>query len=160
MRAIQVRRLLTAITVVLGVVVVPAQVAGAEGPNADNTPPVITYSIDGIDGTNNWYRGSAHGNNVTLHWSVGDPESPIISTTGCDPAIQIPGPNGGTTKTCSATSDGGTSTVTTKPIKIDATPPSVGGALSRGPDANGWYNHAVTVGFSGNDATSGVAGCT
>ena len=82
-------------------------------PASDDTPPVVSYSIDGIAGTNDWFQGSTHGNNITVHWTVSDPESPIISTTGCDPAIQIPGPNMGTTRTCSATSDGGTTTITT-----------------------------------------------
>jgi len=45
-------------------------------------------------------------------------------------------------------------------LKYDATPPSASVSPSRGPDANGWYNHAVEVGASGTDATSGVAGCT
>ena len=31
---------------------------------------------------------------------------------------------------------------------------------SRAPDSNGWYNHALTVGFTGSDATSGVDTCT
>jgi hypothetical protein len=145
---------------IAGLAVAVAQVPGARALVADDTPPVVTYSIDGIAGANNWYRGSAHGDNVTVRWSVSDPESPIISSTGCDPAIQIPGPTGGERRTCSATSDGGTSTVTTKLIKIDATPPAVSGAASRGPDANGWYNHAVTISFSGSDATSGLAGCS
>jgi hypothetical protein len=30
----------------------------------------------------------------------------------------------------------------------------------RGPDSNGWYNHPVKINFSGDDATSGVSGCT
>ena len=42
---------------------------------ADDTPPIVTYSIDGIAGTNNWYRGSTHGNYIIVHWSVSDPES-------------------------------------------------------------------------------------
>ena len=29
----------------------------------------------------------------------------------------------------------------------------------RPPDANGWYNHNVTVTFAGSDATSGIASC-
>jgi hypothetical protein len=36
---------------------------------------------------------------------------------------------------------------------ISATP-------SRATDANGWYNHAVTIGWSGTDETSGLAACT
>jgi hypothetical protein len=45
-------------------------------------------------------------------------------------------------------------------VRKDSTPPSVSGALSRGPDAGGWYNRAVNVEFSGSDATSGVSSCT
>jgi hypothetical protein len=46
-------------------------------------------------------------------------------------------------------------------IKVDGDPPSsVAGTPSRGPDANGWYNHSLSVTWSGSDATSGIAGCT
>ncbi len=126
---------------------------------ADDTPPVVVYSIDGIAGTNNWYRGSTHGNNITLHWSVSDPESQIISTTGCDPAIQIPGPNTGTTRTCEATSDGGTTRITTKLLKIDADPPATAAITNRLPNGAGWYRTPVAISWSGTDATSGIAGC-
>ena len=120
-------------------------------------PPSVRYTIDGIDGTNGWYRGNTGGNYVVVHWIV---TGEVTSTPGCEPAIQIPGPNTGTTRTCTAIGPGGTTTVTTKVIRIDATPPSVAAAASRGPDANGWYNHAVPIRFSGADATSGIAGCS
>ena len=45
-------------------------------------------------------------------------------------------------------------------IGIDRTPPSVAPAPLRPPDYNGWFNHPVTVGFTGADATSGVQSCT
>jgi hypothetical protein len=46
-------------------------------------------------------------------------------------------------------------------VKIDKTAPSVsGGALARAPDSNGWFNHPVAAAFSGQDAVSGVAGCS
>ena len=35
--------------------------------SASASPPSITYSIDGIVGTNGWYRGSSHGDEVILH---------------------------------------------------------------------------------------------
>jgi hypothetical protein len=128
---------------------------------ADDSPPIVTYSIDGIVGLNKWYRGSTHGNNIVVHWSVSDPESPIISTTGCSPADQIPGPNTGTTRTCSATSDGGTTTITTKLLKIDASPPTgVAASLSRGADYHGWFNHPLGISWHGGDATSGIASCS
>jgi hypothetical protein len=45
-------------------------------------------------------------------------------------------------------------------IKFDATAPTVTGTPARKPDANGWYNHAVDVAFTGTDAGSGVTECS
>src|SRR5512133_707866 len=100
---------LAALAVVSAVLLLP-QTSSAGPGLIDTTPPVIASSIDGIAGTNNWFRGSSRGNFVVVHWTVTDPESPIISSTGCEPAIRIDGPNNGTTRSCSATSDGGTDT--------------------------------------------------
>jgi hypothetical protein len=129
-------------------------------PASDDTPPIVSYSIDGIAGTNDWFRGSTHGNNITVRWSVSDPESPIISTTGCDPAIQIPGPDTGTTRTCEATSDGGTTRITTRSLKIDADPPTTTATPSRQPNGAGWFNAPFSISWPGSDDTSGIASCT
>ena len=119
-------------------------------------PPTISYSIEGIAGTNGWYRGSAFGESVVLHWSV----SGAVSTT-CLAAVAIPGPTTGTTQSCSATSaDGSSTTDVTAPIMIDATPPTIAAKLSRKPDSDGWYTHPVTIRWSGTDAISGIAGCS
>jgi hypothetical protein len=127
----------------------------------DDTPPSVTYTVDGVTGTNGWYRGSTGGNYVVIHWAVSDPESPISSASGCEPAVRIDDPNTGTTRTCSASSAGGTAAITTKQIKIDGDPPTtLAAAPSRGPDAHGWYNHSLSVSWSGSDATSGIASCT
>jgi hypothetical protein len=73
---------------------------------------------------------------------------------------QVPGPTTGTTVSCTA-SNGSTSTTVATTIKIDADPPTgVAAGASRAPDANGWYNHPVVIGWHGSDATSGIAGCT
>jgi hypothetical protein len=119
---------------------------------------MVSYTIDGIEGTNGWYRGNTRGNFVVVRWVVtGD----YNNTDGCNPAIQIPGPNPGTARTCTAYGvNGEVVSVTTRVIRIDATPPAVTGKASRSPDANGWYNHAVGVAFSGTDGMSGVAGCS
>lgn len=126
----------------------------------DDTPPLIAYSIDGIDGSNGWYRGSASGSFIVVHWTVSDPESAVLSTTGCEPAIRIDDPNTGTTRTCSATSSGGTTAVTTKQLKVDATPPSTSVAATTGPNGAGWYRSPVSLQWSGTDATSGIASCS
>jgi len=45
-------------------------------------------------------------------------------------------------------------------FKIDKTPPTIEAEPGRPPDANGWYNHDVTVNFRCNDRVSGIASCT
>jgi len=131
----------------------------APGAGADPPLPSISYSVDGITGNNGWYRGSAHGNNIVLHWTVTDATS--VPLGQCQPAVTVPGPNSGFTQTCSATNDAGTISVTTRVLKIDADPPTgVGASFARGADFNGWFNHPVAVAWSGSDGTSGIAACS
>lgn len=137
---------------------------GAEPIAADTSPPTVSPTVTGIVGTNGWYRGSTGGNYVVLHWNFSDPGAVVDHTTGCEPAIRINGPSVGTTETCTAYlspyPEGG-SVQWQKSIKIDADAPTgVAATPSRGPDTNGWYNHALSVSWSGGDATSGIAGCT
>jgi hypothetical protein len=150
---------LAVLAVVAAVLLLP-HVASAGPGLIDTTPPVVTYTIDGIVGTNNWYRGNTRGNFVVIQWHVSDPESPIIDATNCEPADRVSGPTTGITHSCSATSDGGTTIVKTRVIKIDATPPTVAAKATRSPDANGWYNHVVPIAFYGGDPTSGIASCS
>ena len=124
---------------------------------ASASGPTITYSITGIVGDNGWYRGSTNGDNIILHWSV----SSDATSTNCLAAVSVPGDTQGTTQTCWATSGGGTTTAVTGQLKIDATPPTgVTASFSRGPDFNGWYNHPLTISWSGTDPTSGIAACS
>ena len=133
---------LAALAGVSGVLLLPPPTS-AHAVLLDAIAPIVAYSIDGIVGTNGWYRGNASGNFVVVHWSVSDPDSRVISSTGCEPAIQIPGPNRGYHAHVLATSRRRHHhRYTTKAIKIDATPPAVTGAPARAPDSNGWYNQA------------------
>jgi hypothetical protein len=117
----------------------------------------ITYTVDGIAGANNWYRGSTGGNFVIVHWHVSDPNA---STSGCELGLQLNGPTQGVTTTCSAT-DGPEHATKSLTVKIDADPPAgIAAQLSRGPDYNGWYNHPVSASWIATDATSGLASCT
>jgi hypothetical protein len=84
----------------------------------DYSPPVITPTIAGTLGTNGWYRSD-----VSLTWDVTDAESPIDSTSGCDPA-SVTADTGGTTFTCQAKSFGGTSSASAT-VKRDTTAPTV-----------------------------------
>jgi len=44
-------------------------------------------------------------------------------------------------------------------VLLDKTAPIISGAPTTSPNANGWYNGPVTVHFTCNDATSGIANC-
>jgi hypothetical protein len=129
-------------------------VPGASGVPGDPTPPVITPVITATLGNGGWYV-----TNVTINWTVSDPESVILSTSGCG-ATTLTGDTAGTRLTCSASSDGGEAS-STKTIKLDRTAPAVTGAApDRAADGGGWYTRPVTVAFSGTDAMSGVEGCS
>jgi hypothetical protein len=113
--------------------------------------------IDGIQGTNGWYRGHAYGNFVVVRWTINVPVR-----QDCPHAMEVDGPTTGTTRTCTITLlDGSQLSRTTSVIKVDANPPTgVAANLSRGPDFNGWYNHPLGISWHGSDATSGIASCS
>jgi hypothetical protein len=87
--------------------------------DGDTTPPVITPIVTGTLSPSGWYTS-----NITVQWTVTDPESEIVSTGyGCvtsaftsDFVYASP--------TCEATSHGGTTSVTV-PLRRDTTPPSI-----------------------------------
>jgi large repetitive protein len=81
----------------------------------DTTPPVIGLTVAGTTGANGWYVSD-----VTVGWSVSDPET-VTSSTGCA-ASTVSSDTSGATFTCMATSDGGTTTRSVT-IKRDVTPP-------------------------------------
>lgn len=132
----------------------PASVASylaahpATGPCA-STPPVISSSVTGTLGLDNWYTSTP-----AVSWTVADPESPITSSSGCDPATIAE--TVGTTRTCTAISGGGTSTGTVT-VKVDPTAPTISAVATPPANANGWNTSDVTVAFACSDQTSGLA---
>jgi hypothetical protein len=104
--------------------------------------------ISGTPGENGWYRG-----NVTVRWIF----SGETQSEGCN-TVTLVTDTPETPLTCKVSNATEEITQTVK-IKIDKTPPAIAVAPSRLPDANGWYNHALSVTFSGTDATSGLGSC-
>ena len=86
-------------------------------PALDTTPPAITPTVSGTLGANGWYTSD-----VSLTWSVADPES-AISTSGCED-VSITQDQAATGYTCSATSDGGSASMTVS-IARDASAPVI-----------------------------------
>jgi hypothetical protein len=110
----------------------------------DPTPPVIEPELDGPLGDNSWYTGD-----VIVRWSISDPQSAILSTDGCGDT-PITSDTGGTTLTCTATSDGGTSSASVT-IKRDTTPPTLTVPASMVVDATGPAGAGVTYAASATD---------
>jgi hypothetical protein len=131
--------------VLLAALLLPAAAGGAG--------PPITVTCNGAVCASSWYT-----TNVTVAY-VWDPTG-VVSTSGCN-TTTVSSDTAGATFTCTLTYGNGATAALPVTVKRDATPPSVSGAgAARGPDANGWYNHAVGVAFNGSDATSGLASCT
>jgi hypothetical protein len=98
-----------------------------------------------------WYRGD-----VRLHWTVLPSGA---ATAGCQDRW-FTSDTKGTREFCRA-EDGPASVTVEVTIHVDKTLPTVtGGFPDRGPDVNGWYRTPVGISFRGDDATSGIAGCT
>jgi hypothetical protein len=83
----------------------------------DGTGPVITPNINGTLGSGGWYRS-----NVTVSWSVNDPESGISLSAGCTDS-NLTADTAGTTLTCSAANNVGLANSVSVTVMIDQTAP-------------------------------------
>jgi hypothetical protein len=119
----------------------------------DTSPPVITKVITGTLGDNGWYTSD-----VSIDWTVSDPESAVIIDSGCVDTT-ITSDTAGTTLTCEAHSAGGSSSDSVT-IMRDATAPTISGSATPSPNTDGWNNADVTVSFTCGDALSGIFSCT
>lgn len=126
---------------VLALAAVLAPAAGAAG-------PAVSYAVSsGTAGDNGWYRSDVVAQ-ITVQGATDSTCTPVKTFRTSADSLD-----------CTAT--GGASTVQFHlQFKIDKDAPSVTGASAdRGADRNGWYNHPLSVQFSGSDATSGIASC-
>ena len=124
----------------------------------DTTPPVITATVDpaAADGDDGWYR-----TNVSVSWSVSEPETPlsVVIDDGCaDQAVTAD--QVATTYSCSAHSVGGSAGPVDVVIKRDAAAPTV--TLDGGPADGATYYESYNVPSAPTceaaDVTSGVDG--
>ena len=109
--------------------------------------PVVTTA--GLVSSDGWYRGD-----VTVGWTLTDPNESITSKTGCDP-VTVSTNTPGTAFTCAITSANGPRSRSVT-IKRDATRPSVSGLkVTPASNAAGWWNSDVMVTWDCTDETSG-----
>jgi hypothetical protein len=123
----------------------------------DPSAPSIVANVVGTLGNNNWYTSD-----VSLSWVVTESESPnSLAKNGCvDQSITADQTE--QTYSCSATSAGGSAGPVDVTIKRDAHAPTVTGTPTTAPNADGWYNADVTIGWTCADVgPSGLAApCT
>jgi probable HAF family extracellular repeat protein len=117
----------------------------------DATPPAITPEVSGLQGTNGWYRSD-----VTVSWSVTDPESGVASSSTCA-TTTLTRDTSGTTLTCSATNGVGLSDSQSVTVKLDKISPVTTASLTGLPGNNGWYRGSVTLTLAATDNLSGVS---
>jgi hypothetical protein len=122
----------------------------------DMTAPTLVPDPVPDPNANGWHRQKP----VAVKFPGTDATSLIASCTS--DYNYTGGDTTGTPVTGSCTDNAGnTSGDKTYTLKYDATGPSnLGGSPSRSPDANGWYNHMLTVTFQGSDVTSPPTACT
>ncbi|HEY3161420.1 MAG TPA: LamG-like jellyroll fold domain-containing protein [Vicinamibacterales bacterium] len=120
--------------------------------DGDTTPPVVTPVVTGVLGGDGWYIG-----NVTVQWSVEDPDSPVTIDSGCTTVTVAT--DGISQSACRATSHGGT-TLDSVSIPRDTTAPAIS-ILTPAPSTY-VAGSAVAASFtcSDGDGSSGVATCT
>jgi hypothetical protein len=118
----------------------------------DSTPPSVTAALARGPDVEGWYTSPV----AATFSGDGGPSGISSCTSGT-----YSGPDGPAVTLSGSCTDGagntGSATVT---IKYDSTPPTVAPAPERPPDANGWYNRPVKVGFAGQDAGAGVRECS
>ena len=118
----------------------------------DATPPTVTPSPARPPDANGWYNHP-----VSFAFSGSDSTSGIDSCT----SASYSGPDAAAaTVQGTCTDKAGNSASSSSSLQYDSTPPGVTTAFSRPPDANGWYNHPVTVTATGTDTGSGIDSCT
>jgi hypothetical protein len=137
----------------------------------DQTAPVTTASLAPSANAAGWNNSDV---TVGLSASDGAPGEGVgtrdisYSTSGAQstPSTTVPGSSAsfvlgaeGTTMVSFAATDFAQNAETPHAavVMIDKTPPTLTGATSPAPNANGWNNTDVTVAFGATDAVSGVA---
>ncbi len=119
------------------------------GINIDKTPPVISGAATTLPNSNGWYNSS-----VIVNFTASDSLSGV-STVTPESTISTEGTDQSVTGTATDRADNPAS-FTVSGINIDKTPPTISGAPTTSPNANGWYNSSVVIHFTASDALSGI----
>ncbi|MFL6099433.1 MAG: OmpL47-type beta-barrel domain-containing protein [Actinomycetales bacterium] len=124
---------------------------GSTTVKVDQTAPSISHTVTPEPNEDLWNNTDA-----TVHFLCDDGTSGVQSCTD-DHVVTAEAANQKVTGT--AVDQAGNSATDTATLNVDKTRPTIAGAADRSPNANGWYDQAVTVSFTCADNLSGVADC-
>ena len=118
----------------------------------DATAPQVTMTPGRAANATGWYNAP-----LTVTFAGTDPMSGLAS---CVQPQNYSGPDSATAAVAGSCSDqAGNVGNASFGLKYDATAPQTTPRPGRQPNANGWYNAALSVSFTGADATSGIDTC-
>jgi hypothetical protein len=118
--------------------------------NLDKTPPVIETVVSPAPNTFGWNK-----TDVTVSFNVTDALSGVAEQSPAEP-ILVTAEGAGQEIVGSATDAANNQASAAAVVSLDRTSPEMAGVPDRGPDSNGWYNHALTVHWHCTDELSGV----
>lgn len=120
--------------------------------NIDKTPPNVGVSRSPGPNSNEWNNGP-----VTVTFTATDALSGVHIPTEIV-AMNLQGASQSITRRFEDKA-GNVATGYVTGINIDLTPPTVTATPDRLPDSNVWYNHGLTISFTGVDSLSGIKDC-
>ncbi len=137
------------------------------GERKDITPPVTSTELQGAKGIENWFRDEV---SLTLTATDSADEDPAgIKNTYYKindedwslykESLSFKDEGHYRISFYSDDYDGNIEDLKTVEFDIDKTPPAVSANTDRIPDKNYWYNHPVTITFTGQDSGSGITKC-
>ena len=118
----------------------------------DLTRPTIGHTVTPAANGEGWNNTA-----VTVAYDCDDALSGVAS---CSPDVKVSTDGQDQAVPGTAVDNAGNSQTDNAKVSIDTVKPTITGAPDRAANSNGWYAGDVTVGFTCDDALSGIADCT
>lgn len=120
----------------------------------DRSKPTISHTLDPKANANGWNNAD-----VTVTFTCDD-QSDLSGIASCTAPQEVTTEGEDQPVLGTATDRAGNSATDTASVSLDRTAPTIAGHRSPAANGYGWNNTDVTVGFTGDDALSGVASVT
>lgn len=121
----------------------------------DNLAPTVSHTLTPPANAAGW-----NSSNVLVHFDAeDDSDGSGVDPDSVTPDVLVQNETSGLAVSGEAYDFAGNKGTDSVTVKLDKTAPSISGAPTTSPNANGWYNGPVTVKFTCGDSLSGIAAC-